>query len=377
MTRGKSIIIAIGICAVAGRILAAPPGEVDSLKRALGDRLIVGAAIPGADLTPAERQLLITNFDTVTSENCMKPAAVHPVEDRYDFRAADALVAMARANGLTVNGHTLVWHQQCPEWIFRDGNEPAGRDLVLKRMRAHIAAVAGHFAGKLASWDVVNEAIDDGNGYLRKSKWESSTGGDFIAEAFIAARQADPMADLYYNDYNIEQPAKRAKTLRLIRELKQRGAPIQGIGIQGHWRLDQIPFKDIEEAILAFHAEGMRVMITELDIDVVSRKTTGAESGVRGTSGADPFANGLPDDVQGRLADQYARLFALFLKHSDKVSRVTFWGLHDGRSWLNSWPARRTNHPLLWDRSLHPKPVLAAVMGVARGERSPGSTEER
>ena len=326
----------------------------------------IGAAIPGLGLNQAERQLLCKNFGTVTPENCMKPALVHPDENRFEFAEADALVDMAQANGLTVNGHVLVWHEQCPNWFFSDGDQVASRELVLKRMRAHIAAVAGHFAGKVKSWDVVNEAISDGEAYLRKTNWFISAGEDFIAEAFIAARAADPKAELFYNDFNIEQPRKRDKVLRLIRDLKQRGAPIQGIGIQGHWQLDRIPFQEIEDAIMAFRSKGMQVMITELDIDVVPRETVGAETGVRELDSADPFANGLTAALQQRLADQYARLFALFLKHRDKIPRVTFWGLHDGRSWLNAWPSKRTNHPLLWDRALQPKPALSAVRALVQ-----------
>jgi endo-1,4-beta-xylanase len=333
----------------------------------------IGAAIPGAELSDAERRLLFRNFSNVTPENCMKPASLHPAEDRFDFAKADALVEMARANGLAVNGHTLIWHRQCPDWFFTDDGQPADRELVLRRMRDHITAAAGRYAGKVMSWDVVNEAIDDGNDYLRKSKWLASIGEDYIAEAFITARKADPKAELYYNDYDIERQPKRDKTLRLIHELKQQGAPLDGIGIQGHWQLDHIPFNDIEEAILAFHSEGLRVMITELDIDVVPPKATGSGAGLREQDGYDPLANGLPDDLQQRLADQYARLFALFLKHQDKITRVTFWGLHDGLSWLNYWPSKRTNHPLLWDRALQPKSALAAVLELTEMKTGPNT----
>lgn len=263
-----------------------------------------------------------------------------------------------------LNGHTLVWHHQCPDWFFRDGDQPAGRALVLRRMRAHVTTVAKHFAGKVQSWDVVNEAIADGDGYLRQSKWVTSIGEDFIAKAFLAARRADPKAELYYNDYGIERPAKREKALRLIRDLKKHKVPIQGIGIQGHWELDKVPFEAIEEAILAFHKEGLAVAITELDIDVVPRKYGGADVTSQQAADADPYPNGLPPEIQQRQADQYARLFALFLKHHDKISRVTFWGLHDGRTWLNSWPSKRTNHPLLWDRALRPKPAFSAVLAI-------------
>lgn len=343
-----------------------------SLACAFADAFVIGAAIPGAEINPEERKLLVTHFGAVTPENCMKPSRIHPSEDHFDFEKADALVAMAQTNNLTINGHTLLWHEQCPEWFFKDGDHDATREQVLTRMRSHIATVAGHFAGKMKSWDVVNEAISDDTGYLRETKWLSLAGEDFIAEAFFAARKADPQAELYYNDYAIEKQPKRDKALRLIWDLKKRGAPIQGIGIQGHWQLDNIPFQDIEDAILAFHAEGLTVMITELDIDMVPRSTTGAETTAQEQTGADPFAQGLPPEVQKRLADQYAQLFALFLKHRDKISRVTFWGLHDGRSWLNHWPSTRTNHALLWDRTLQPKPALSAVLSLASAQKANG-----
>jgi endo-1,4-beta-xylanase len=338
----------------------------DTLRKAFHKSFAMGAAIPGAKLNKAERRLLFANLNTVTPENCMKPAALQPAEGRFRFAKADALVEMARANGLSVNGHALLWHKQCPDWFFMENGRQAGRDRVLQRMRTHIATVAGRFAGKVQSWDVVNEAIDDGNEYLRKTQWLNSIGEDFIAEAFIAAHKADPQAELYYNDFDIEQKPKRDKALRLIRNLKQRGAPINGIGIQGHWKLDHIPFQDIEDAITAFHSEGIEVAITELDIDVGKRKTDGADVGRLERARADLYANGLPDDVQQRLADQYAQLFALFLKHQDKITRVTFWGLHDRRSWLNYWPFQRTNHPLFWDRNLQAKPALSAVLALTR-----------
>lgn len=342
------------------------PSADGGLKSVYGKLFAVGAAIPGASLKDEEIALLAKHFTTVTPENCMKPQPIHPEEGRYDFAEGDALVKMAQGKGLAVNGHTLLWHEQCPAWFFVDNGKPAGRELVLKRMREHIAAVAGHYSGKLASWDVVNEAINDGGGYLRRTKWTQCIGDDFIAEAFIAARKADPKADLYYNDYGIEGGGKREKTLRLIRELKERNVPINGVGIQGHWQVGCVPLKDIEAAIVAFHAEGLKVAITELDIDVVPRKASGANVNAHEKGANDPFADGLTPEMQKRLADDYTRLFELFLKHRDKISRVTFWGLHDGRSWLNSWPRKRTNHALLFDRSLQPKPAAASLLELGR-----------
>jgi len=337
------------------------------LKDAYGKWFAVGVGLPGHGLTGAEEQLLANQFTNITPENCLKPAYVHPTESVFAFAAGDALVALAGKYHLKINGHALVWHAACPAWFFKDQDQPAARELVLARMRSHIAAVAGRYAGKIGSWDVVNEALSDQPGeYLRPSKWTATIGGDFIAEAFLAAHKADPQAELYYNDYSIEHLGKREKALRLIRELQARGVRLDGIGIQGHWEVGKVPFKQIEESIIAFHKAGVKVMITELDLDVVPRKGHGADVGQQEKGTDDPYAAGCPPKVLQRQAADYAALFRLFRKHAGKISRVTFWNLHDGRSWLNYWPRQRTNYPLLWDRQLLPKPAFDAVMAVAR-----------
>jgi len=198
--------------------------------------------------------------------------------------------------------------------------------------------------------------------FLKKTPWLDALGEDYIAEAFKAAHEGDPEARLYYNDYGIESPGKREKTLRLIRGLKARGVRIDGVGIQGHWRLDHVPMREIEEAVTAFHAEGLDVMITELDLDVVPRNSTGADVTAREQRTRDPYARSCPEEILRRQAGQYASLFTLFRRHAGKITRVTFWGLHDGRSWLNYWPSKRTNYPLLFDRNLQPKPALTSVI---------------
>jgi endo-1,4-beta-xylanase len=337
-----------------------------TLKEVWADRFAIGAAIPGPELSVAEVVLLKRHFNAITPENCMKPQPIHPEEGRYAFDKADALVAFASANGLMVNAHTLVWHSQCPDWFFKDGAETASKEKVLARMREHIATVAGRYKGKVKSWDVVNEAIDDAAPYLRNSKWFQACGEDFIVEAFKAAKQADPGAELYYNDYNIELPAKRAKTLGLIRMIREGGGVIDGVGIQGHWGVHSMPLSSIERSIQEYEAEGVKVMITELDLDVVPRKTSGAEAGTKEAAGDDPYVAGLPPEMQERLAEQYAALFKMLAKYPKTVSRVTFWGLHDGRTWLNSWPRKRTNHPMLWARDLSPKPALQAVLEAGK-----------
>ena len=340
--------------------------EPATLKSAFGKWFDVGTAIPGPELTPAEQTLLLKNFTNVTPEGCMKPPPTEPQEGKFTFGAADAFVAFAQTHGLKVNGHTLVWHHQCPGWYFVDGDKPAGQELVLQRMRDHITTEVSRYRGKVFSWDVVNEALDDGKEYLRRDQWLASAGPGYLAEAYKAAQKADPAAELYYNDYGIESPRKRANALRLIHELKAAGARLDGIGIQGHWQLDKIPYQDIEDSIIAFHHEGLKVMITELDVDMVPRAKGGADASDKDHAVDDPYAQGIPAEKLARQAEQYARLFALFRKHADQIARVTFWGLDDGRSWLNSWPRKRTNYPLLWDRNLEPKPAFAAVIGEAK-----------
>ena len=336
--------------------------KIPSLKTLYAKKFAVGVAIDDNCFKPAERALILAQFSTVTPCNSLKMDATQPKEGHFTFEKADALVEMAQSAGLTVNGHTLVWHEQCPDWFFTDHDQPAGKELVLERMRTHITQVAGHFAGKIASWDVVNEALADGkDGYLRQTKWLDIAGPDFIAEAFKAAHKADPHAKLYYNDYNLEDPDKRKKLLRMIRDLKARHVQIDGISTQGHWCLNSIPFKDIEDTIKAIHAEGLAVAVSELDIDLFPNHSFGEKEGAP----RDPYAAGLPPEVGHQLAQQYGQLFALLGKYPGVVSRVTFWGLDDGHSWLNTWPKMRVNHPLLWDRQLQPKEAFWEVVKQA------------
>ncbi len=343
------------------------PVSVELSLRSHGRGLRLGCAIDdvrAGRITDTEQALLQKHFDVLTPENSMKPALIQPTEGELHFDSPDALVAFAEAHGLGVVGHCLVWHQQCPDWFFKDGDAPAGRELVLDRMRKHIHALAGRYRGRVLGWDVVNEAIDDKQGFFRPTKWIEHIGEDFIEHAFRYAQAADPDAELYYNDFNIEQPAKRDKTLRLLKQLQSAGVRLDGVGIQGHWILDQVPFDDIEAAIHAYHALGLKVMVTELDIDVVDRPDCGADVSLHAayTVEQDVYRDGCPPEVLERQADQYARLFDLFRRHRDKVDRVSFWGLHDGKSWLNEWPGQRTNHPLLFDRDCQPKAAYRRVI---------------
>ncbi|GAB3573659.1 endo-1,4-beta-xylanase [Spirosoma luteolum] len=340
---------------------------IPSLKDTFRNDFGIGTCLNNAQIDerdPATTAFIARQFNMATPENVMKSALLHPKWDTYTFEMGDKLVEFGRKHNIKINGHTLIWHSQLPPFI-RSINSS---DSIRTFFTDHIKTVAGHYKGKVFSWDVVNEALNE-DGTMRKSVFLQHLGPDFVTEAFRLAQQAAPNTELYYNDYNNEQPAKRAGCLALVKKIKDAGVRIDGVGIQGHWHVGKIPLKDIEESILQYSALGLKVMFTELDIEVLPRNVQGADVGQRMTANAqsNPYTAGLPDSVQTQLAADYEALFKLFLKHKDKVSRVTFWGVNDGDSWLNGWPIRgRTNYPLLFDRQNKPKPAFYKVIATAR-----------
>jgi endo-1,4-beta-xylanase len=247
----KSCLFVSGSVLLAGSSYGGEPIRTEdstSLQAKFGSKFVVGVALGGRlpdDYSKVEQNLIVTQFGSITPENCMKMTQIQPREGQFDFEQADALVAYSQAHKMQVVGHTLVWakDERTPPWVFLDGDKPASRELVLQRMKTHIQTVVGRYRGKIASWDVVNEALDDSEPYYRPSSWLKIVGPEFIPLAFEWTREADPAALLVYNDYNVELPAKREKLLRLIRELREKNVPLQAIGIQGHWEVDQIPME--------------------------------------------------------------------------------------------------------------------------------------
>ncbi len=350
---------------------AAPAAELPSLRQKYANDFRVGVGLNNRlpeDYSAKELTLIRAQFATITPANSMKMKFVQPREGEFTFDEADRLIDFARANKIGVCGHCLLWakDEETPTWFFKKGDT---REIILERLRTHIQTVAGRYRGKVISWDVVNEGIDDGKYVLRPSKWVTEVGPDLIAEAFRAAHDADPEAMLIYNDYNIEQPKKRAKLLQLLRGLLEQKVPIHAVGIQGHWELDKVPFEEIEKTIEAIHGLGLKVLVTELDLDVVPRAKWFAEGGKYREEMAklNPYKEGCPSEVLERQAVQYAKLFALFHKHAEAIERVTFWDLHDGRSWLNAFPWKRVDHPCLFDRDADPKPAFWKVASVKTG----------
>ncbi len=361
---------------------AAPPAT--TLKQAYAGAFRMGTAVNdgivrGEDA--ASQALVKRHFNSITLENSMKVEVLHPTPDTWDFSAADAFVEFGEQNGMFIVGHTLVWHNQTPEWFFKDADgQPLPQQALAQRMRQYIATVAGRYAGRVHAWDVVNEQIgEDGN--YRDTTWVRGYGGDgdaLVRDAFRFAAEAAPDTELYYNDFNAWRPEKVAGIVRMVEMLKAHGIRIDGVGIQGHWGLNFPSTADIEAAIDAYHAAGVKVMITELDVDVLPLTKEGQIIGQgmmhpqfqlpEFRKFLDPYRDGLPADVQQQLTDRYAELFAIFHRKADKLARVAVWGVADDMSWKNGYPIPgRTNYPLLFDRDRQPKPALGAVLKVPQG----------
>jgi endo-1,4-beta-xylanase len=351
-----------------------------TLKAAYTDAFLVGTAVNEAIVSGADaaaQQIVVQQFNTITAENVLKAGPLSPEPGVYEFGPADAFVAFGEAHGLFIVGHTLVWHNQTPPWFFQDekGN-PNTREAQIERMRRHIETVAGRYAGRVHAWDVVNEVIDNDGSY-RPTTWVRGIGNgdDLIRLAFRFASEYAPGAELYYNDFNAWRPAKRDGIMRLVRMLQAEGIRIDGVGMQGHWGLHYPKTAYIEAAVDSFASLGVKVMITELDVDVLPLTREGQVIGSvmsdpqfqleEFEAYLDPYGAGLPDDVQRQLAARYAELFGLFYRKRDRIDRVTLWGVHDAMSWKNDYPVPgRTNYPLLFDRDRRPKPAFDAVLAV-------------
>ncbi|MGA3237520.1 MAG: endo-1,4-beta-xylanase [Bryobacteraceae bacterium] len=345
-----------------------------TLKDAYQGIFRIGAALNPAQFEerdPRGNPVIAAQFNTVSPENALKWGSIHPRVDGYDFGPADRYVAFGEKHNMFIVGHCLVWHSQTPRWVFQnDQGDPLTREALLDRMHEHIRTVVGRYKGKIGGWDVVNEALNE-DGSLRQSPWLQIIGEDFLLKAFQFAHEADPQAELYYNDYSLENEAKRNGAVQLIRKLKAAGSPISGIGLQGHNHMDSPTARQEADTIEAFAELGIRVNISELDVDILPRTTRQNTADVSatavGTAESNPYTAGLPEKLQQALANRYAELFEVFVQHRAVIGRVTFWGVTDGDSWLNNFPTRgRTNYPLLFDREGKPKPAFDAVLQVAK-----------
>jgi endo-1,4-beta-xylanase len=350
--------------------------KVKGLKNYYSDNFLIGVALfPELFDDSTASAIIKKDFNSITGENDMKWERIHPELGKYTFDRADRIAEFCSENNIRLIGHTLVWHSQVGKGVFNpegvdDPNVLVDSATLMNRIKDHIFTVAGRYKGKVHGWDVVNEALNE-DGSLRESNFLKIAGLGYIEKAFEFAAEADPDAELYYNDYNMMEPAKREGAIRIIKSLKEKGIRIDGVGAQAHWELNYPSLEEIEKSILAYHEAGVQVMFTEMDISVLPSpwRMPSADISVRfeNNETMNPFPGGLPDSVNTALAQRYRDIFALFNKHSDKISRVTLWGLHDGISWKNNFPIRgRTDYTLLFDREMKPKQAYHEIIDLVK-----------
>lgn len=343
------------------------------LKEAYKDDFLIGAALSASIIKKQDPKLvaLITKeFNSITPENCQKWGEIRNEDGSWKWEDSDAIINFGSKHKMHMVGHTLGWHSQIPESVFKnkDGSY-ISKEALAKKQQEHITTLVDRYKGKIAAWDVVNEAMGDDN-KMRTSHWYNIMGDDFLVNAFNLAHETDPKAHLMYNDYNNEQEGKRNATIEMLKRLQKRKAPIHGLGMQAHVGLAS-DMKNFEDSIIAYSELGLRIHLTELDIDVLPSvwNLPVAEISTRFEykPERDPYIKGLPKDIDEQLAKAYETLFKILIKHKDKVDRVTFWGVSDDASWLNGFPIPgRTNYPLLFDRNKQPKSAYFRLLDLKK-----------
>ena len=322
--------------------------DLPPLHEVYADYFMFGTAVLPRDMRGPRFDFVRRHFNAVTAGNDMKPEYLQPRPGVFTFDVADNMVQTALDNGMAKIGHTLVWHTQSPAWMNPPG---ISREQAIENLVNHVTAVVSRYRGRVHSWDVVNEAFPssvthnpaDWRSNLRRTPWLDAIGYEYIEIAFRAAHAADPNAILYYNDYNLNQPGKREAVFHMVRELRGRGVPIHGIGMQGHYSLTTIP-RQVEDSIRRFAELGVKISITELDITVDHAQ--GWDS--------------LNESAERMQAILFAQLFTIFRAHSDVIERVTLWGLDDATSW------RADRFPLPFNRDLSAKMAYFAILDPER-----------
>jgi len=326
--------------------------EIPSLHEAFAGYFPIGASV-NLDTLKSAGALIARHYNSLTAENDMKPEELQPQEGIFAFAKADAILAFAQKHGMRMRGHTLVWHNQTPDWFFQGADgQPVSRKQALARLKAHIHTVVGRYRGDVYCWDVVNEAINDKEGeLLRRSRWLETVGEDYIHKAFEFAHEADPDALLFYNDYHESQPVKRERMYTLVKGLLDRGTPLHGVGLQAHWNIYDPSLDMIKEAIERFASLGLQLHITELDLPMFKEDDKRRDL----TAPSEEMVE------QQRL--RYGQLFELLRSYKDVIANVTFWGAADDYTWLDYFPGKeRSTWPLLFNHQHEPKPGFWAAV---------------
>lgn len=355
----KCLPLLIGV-ALVNCNTATQPTATDSkgLKDYYQNYFPIGVAVSPEALHNEDSTLILQHFSSLTPENCMKPEAIHPKENEYNWKDADSVVAFAQRNGYKVRGHCLVWHEQLPGWWFKDAKGGTiTKDALLLRMKQHIDSVVGRYKGKVYAWDVVNEAVDDDSTKLyRNSMWYQVCGEDFIAKAFEYAHAADPDAVLFYNDYNTERPEKTKRVYEFLKKLVDAKVPINAVGLQAHWSIYEPSRAELEDAIQKFSSLGLKVQITELDMSVYPWEKL---KRVKKPDEQETYTS----ELEQKQAAQYKMVFDVFRKYKDAITGVTFWNISDKVTWLDHYPVEgRKNYPLLFDTANKPKKAYSDVI---------------
>lgn len=338
--------------------------DIPSLAETLADYFPIGAAIEPIHMEGLKAELLKKQVNWLVAENVMKPDAIQPTEGNFNWVNADRIVAFANENNMEVRFHTLVWHSQVGAWFFKDADgkpmvdetdeikREANKKLLLKRLDTHVHTIVDRYKNDIKSWDVVNEVIEPGDpDGMRASDWYKISGTEYIETAFRAAREAGGSeAKLYINDYGTDNPAKRDRLYALVKELLDKGVPIDGVGHQTHIGIHGPTTQSIIESMRKFSELGLDNLVTELDMSIYAWND-------RRDYGVD-----IPNDVLKKQADQYRELFDAFKENADILSGVVFWGIADDHTWLSSFPMKRTEAPLLFDQQLHAKPAFWAIV---------------
>jgi endo-1,4-beta-xylanase len=358
---GFSVLFLFAYCSNSGKMGKSTSRAQKGLKDYYKDYFLMGVAVAPNSLHGQDSAVIVNHFNSLTAENAMKMGPIHPKENEYYWKDADAIAAFARKHGMKLRGHTLCWHAQAPSWMFKnERGDTVSKEVLLQRLKNHITTVVNRYKNDVYAWDVVNEAIDDNNAsYLRNTAWYRICGEEFIAKAFEYAHAADPKAVLFYNDYNTEIPGKRDRIYRLVKSLKDAGVPIHGVGLQGHWSVNNPSREELEKSIQMFSSLGLQVQVTELDVSVYG----GRQGGQLVQGRRDTTATFTPE-MEQQQREKYQMVFDVFRQHKDKLTGVTFWNVSDRYSWLDG--RGRKNYPLLFDMNRQPKKAYWDVVSFNR-----------
>jgi len=369
----KKIIVS-ALCAVA------LPLHAQSLAEAYRDYWYTGVSVNQWEVEGNQEShwdVITKNFNWVVAENCMKCEVIHPQEGVYDFPLADKFVDKAKAAGLKVQGHCLIWHSQCAPWFhFDKDGKLVSREELKKRMREHIYTIVSHFKGRIDAWDVCNECFED-DGSPRKSLFWQILGTDYIPLAFQYAHEADPNVQLFYNDYSMNKPTKVEGVANFFRPLIEQGLPVTAIGMQGHMILEDAKelLPQYDHSIKTIAALGVPTFFSELDLSVLPNPYgfSGANVSDRFTytPEKDPFKDGLTKEKEAEINQYWVDFYKMLIPHKDNILRVNFWCLNDANSWRNDFPIQgRSDYATLYDRQNQPKGMIQEIINLVKPQQT-------